>query len=131
MENAKKLPSKPIVLFFYFKDGDHERNNFTSMARTLLSQLLRQDRGILDYVFAKCCDSGETRWASDRLIKDLLLFALRNCDNTYIILDGLDECSSRAERKYIVGFFREEIESFDCENPDRLRCLFVSGYRPQ
>jgi hypothetical protein len=125
VEKARKLSPKPTVLFFYFKQGDTERDTFMSMARTLLAQLLRQDKGILDYVYNKCCNSGETFLTSHPLIEELLIFALRNCKSAYIVLDGLDECSSRAERKTIVKFFRNEIENLDPSCPDRLRCLFV------
>jgi hypothetical protein len=96
-----------------------------SMARSLLSQLLKQDVGILDYVYNKCCNSGEAFLTSRALIEELLLFALSNCDSAYIVLDGLDECCSRDERKTIVEFFRNLIENLDSD-PDRIRCLFVS-----
>lgn len=95
------------------------------MARTLLAQLLTQDAAILDYLYNKCCKSGEPFLRSRPLIEDLLTFALNNCESAYIVLDGLDECSTREERKTIVGFFRKLIEVED-QDADRLRCLFVS-----
>ena len=118
---------KPIVLFFYFKHGDSDRDSFVPMARTLLAQILKQDTGILDYMYSKCCKTGEPFINSRALIEELLLFALNNCNSAYIILDGLDECASRDERKTIVEFFRKIIETHDHdEDADRLRCMFVS-----
>ncbi|PQE07968.1 zinc finger protein [Rutstroemia sp. NJR-2017a WRK4] len=127
IEEAQNLSPKPIVLFFYFKQGNDDRDTFVSMARTLLAQLLQQDTGILDYMYNSCCKSGEPFLNSRSLIEELLLFALSNCDSAYIILDGLDECASRDERKTIVGFFRKIIENHDGDqDADRLRCMFVS-----
>jgi len=125
VEKARDLSPKPTVLSFYFKEGEGDRDNFVSMARSLLSQLLQQDAGILDYVYNKCCGSGQAFLTSRYLIEELLLFALSNCDSAYIVLDGLDECCSREERKTIVDFFRNLVENLDTD-PDRIRCLFVS-----
>lgn len=125
VEQAQNLVPKPSVLYFYFKQGDVDRDNFVAMARTLLAQLLAQDTGILDYMYTRSCKSGEPFLSSRSVIEELLTFALGNCDSAYIILDGLDECSSRDERKLIVGFFRKLIENPD-RDADRLRCLFVS-----
>ena len=121
------MSPKPIVLFFYFKHSDNDRDSFVPMARTLLAQLLKQDTGILDYIYSKCCKTGEPFLNSRPLIEELLLFALNNCNSAYIILDGLDECASRDERKTIVEFFRKIIEIHDHDqDADRLRCMFVS-----
>jgi hypothetical protein len=131
IEEAQNLLPKPIVLFFYFKQGNDDRDTFVSMARTLLAQLLKQDTGILDYMYHHCCESGEPFLNSRSLIEELLRFALSNCDSAYIILDGLDECASRYERQTVVGFFREIIEKHGGDqdgdqDADRLRCMFVS-----
>lgn len=125
VEQARNLVPKPTVLQFYFKQGDVDRDNFVTMARTLLAQLLAQDTGILDYMYTRSCKNGEPFLSSRSEIEELLTSALGSCDSAYIILDGLDECSSRDERKSIVGFFRRLIENPD-RDADRLRCMFVS-----
>jgi nucleoside phosphorylase len=125
VEEARNLLPTPTILFFYFKQGEGDRENFVSMARSLLGQLLKQDAGILDYLYNRCCNSGEAFLTSRVLIEELLLFALSNCNSAYIVLDGLDECCSRDERKTTVEFFRDLIENLD-PDPNRLRCLFVS-----
>ena len=125
VEEAKKLLPIPTILFFYFKQDEDDRNNFVSMARTLIAQLLTQNAGIIDYVYNKCCNSGEAFLRSRVLVEELLRFALENCNSAYIVLDGIDECCSRQERKSIVEFFRNLIENLD-PDPERLHCLFVS-----
>jgi hypothetical protein len=126
VEEAKKLETASTVLFFYFKQEDSDRNNFLSMARTLLMQMLEQNPHTLDYFYSKCCNSVGTFLASRAIVEELLAVALRNCESAYIVLDGLDECSSRKERGEIVKWFREMIDSLPLDERDRLRCLFVS-----
>lgn len=114
------------VLFFYFKQKDTDRNNFIAMARTFLTQILQQNPHTLDFFYNKCCSSGGTLLTSRAAIEELLRFALENCDSVYIVLDGLDECSSRKERGEIVSWLRGIVENLDPDVCDRIRCLFVS-----
>ena len=81
VEEARKLESNPTVLFFYFKKEDSDRNNFLSMARTLLSQILEQNHHTLDFFYNKCCSSGDVVLNSRLLVEELLNFTLRNCES--------------------------------------------------
>jgi len=115
------------MLFFYFKQEDSDRNNFISMARTLLAQILEQNPYTLDYFYSKCC-SGGTVLTSRPLVEELLSFTLRNCESAYIVLDGLDECCTRKERGEIASWFRHLLENCPSEIRGRLHCLFVSQH---
>lgn len=126
VEEAKKLTPVPTVVFFYFKSEDSDRNNFLSMARTLLMQILEQNPHMLDYFYSKCCSSGGALLSSRAYAEGLLKLALENCNSTHIVLDGLDECCSRKERGEIVSWFRTMIEALPPERCDRQRCVFVS-----
>jgi hypothetical protein len=130
VDEAKKLVPKPTVLYFYCKHENSDRDNFTSLARTLLAQILQQDTDLLGQFYEKCCKSGESTLTSRELIDDLLKFALDSCPSAYIILDGIDECE-RDERKTIVNWFREYVQNLPPQDhggygPDRVHCLFVS-----
>ncbi|KAF2807330.1 putative zinc finger protein [Mytilinidion resinicola] len=125
VEETQKLASKPVTLFFYCKHNKPSQDNFIALARTLLAQLLQQDKGLLLYLYQKCCDSVEPVLTSPSLVEELLVHAFANCKAAYIIVDGLDECS-RAERKIIAQWFRKLVEDLPSSEPDRLRCLFVS-----
>jgi hypothetical protein len=96
------------------------------MARTLLKQILEQNPHTLDYFYSKCCDSIGVLLTSRIILEKLLAVALGNCESTYIVLDGLDECCSRKERGDIVKWFRDTVENLPPEERDRIRCLFVS-----
>jgi hypothetical protein len=130
VDEAKKLIPEPTVLYFYCKHDHSDRDNFTSIARTLLAQLLKQDSDLLGYFYETCCKSGQSTLTSRDLIDDLLKFALDGCPSAYIILDGIDECQ-RDERKDIVNWFREYVQNLPPQDPsgytpDRVHCLFVS-----
>lgn len=96
------------------------------MARTLLMQIIEQNPHTLDYFYSKCCSTGGALLTSRALIEDLLTQALGNCDSTYLVLDGLDECCSRKERGEIVKWFRAMIENLSSELRDQLSCVFIS-----
>ncbi|KAI1175182.1 putative zinc finger protein [Nemania sp. FL0916] len=125
IEEARKLKPAPTVLYFYCKEGDSSQDNFGAICRTMLFQMLEQDRVLLNTLYPKCCRSGEKELRSEILTKDLLGIAFRSCKSAYIILDGLDECP-REEQKRIINWFRELVESLPTSEPERLRCLFVS-----
>ena len=127
VEEARKLASSPTILFFYFKQEDSDRNNFISMARTLLAQILEQNPHTLEYFYSKCY-SGGTVLPSRALVEELLGFTLRNCESAYIVLDGLDECCTRKERGDIASWFRKLLENGPPEIRGRLHCLFVSQH---
>jgi hypothetical protein len=125
VEEARKLTPTPTVLFFYCKYNSPERDNFLALARSILAQLLKQDKCLLPYFYQKCCDSGDAVLTSRTLVEELLVLAFRNCKSAYIVLDGLDECA-REERKAITQWFRKLVEELPTSQPERLRCLFIS-----
>ncbi|KAJ4283695.1 hypothetical protein NW764_001253 [Fusarium oxysporum] len=125
VEEAQKLTPRPRVLFFYCKQSPPEHNTFLALARSLILQLLNQDKSLLLYLHRKHSDSNEAVLSSMPLAQEMLKFLLSSCKSAYIIIDGLDECE-REERKVITQWFRHLVESLPENAPDRLRCLFVS-----
>jgi hypothetical protein len=125
VEEARRLQPSPTVLFFYCKQDDPERDSFLDVARTLLKQLLQQNKGLLATFYPRCCRSGETTLTSPDLTKELLHIAFEKCKKAYIILDGIDECP-RDQRKIISGWFRKLVDDLPLSEPERIRCLFVS-----
>ncbi|KAI0192374.1 hypothetical protein EV127DRAFT_426763 [Xylaria flabelliformis] len=125
VEEARRLNPAPTVLFFYCKHENTERDNFVALGRSLLAQFLKQDNGLLPSFYQKSCRSGEAVLTSPALIEELLALAFGNCKSAYIILDGLDECP-RDQRKHITQWFRKLIEDLPKNEPEKVRCLFVS-----
>lgn len=126
VEKAQQLNPPPAVLYFFCKHGDNERDNFVSIARSFLSQLLPYNRDILlPYYHDKYQSSTEAVLDTRSIIEDLLKVPIRNFPHVYIILDGIDECP-RKERDIIASWFRELVEDLPQSNPTQIRCLFVS-----
>jgi hypothetical protein len=117
------------VLYFFCKSGDNERDNFVSIARSCLAQLLPFSSNssdiLLPYYYDSYLSSGEAVLTSQSTIEKLLKLSLQNFANVYIILDGVDECP-RKERETISLWFRSLVESLPQSNPTQIRCLFVS-----
>jgi len=112
------------VAFFYFGHGDPERDKFVPMATAILSQLLTQDPSLLLHVEKISTSSGQAVLSSRSLAKELLETALKS-RKTYVILDGIDECT-RDDRKEVCTWFRSFADSLPTAKQDEIRCLFVS-----
>ncbi|KAK4206160.1 hypothetical protein QBC37DRAFT_143406 [Rhypophila decipiens] len=126
IEEAQRLPSSPTVLYFYCRQGDKARDNFVSIGKTLLSQLLEADKEmLLPYFFDKFSSSAEAVLHSLSTVEELLGVAICNRPSVYVILDGLDGCP-RVERAVIAGWFRKLVDAQISRHEDRIRCLFVS-----
>ncbi|KAI1376891.1 hypothetical protein F4677DRAFT_459629 [Hypoxylon crocopeplum] len=126
VEEIRKILPPPITLFFYCKNGDDEKNSFTSIGRNFLAQLLNTNKEILlPYYWDKFSNSSEPVLNTYPLIESILEVALQTCASVYIVLDGIDECE-REQRKRITGWFRGLVENLQPPHQDRIRCLFVS-----
>ncbi|KAH8652695.1 hypothetical protein BGZ60DRAFT_533558 [Tricladium varicosporioides] len=125
IQEAQNLRPRPTIAYFYFKNGDDQRNNFVAVARGILSQLLLQKENLLGYLYKEANNSPEAVLTSPKIASELLNMALKNDRSVYIILDGIDECS-REERKLISSWFRKLIEDLPPTNAESIRCLFVS-----
>ncbi|KAI0376807.1 hypothetical protein F5Y04DRAFT_273551 [Hypomontagnella monticulosa] len=124
IDRARMLPDVSTA-FFYCSEADPLRNNFISIARGLLSQLLVQDDSLLLLMDDKMSTkSGDPVLSSAVLAKELLEISLKS-RKTYIILDGIDECS-RDQRKEICIWFIKLVDSLPRTKMDEIRCLFIS-----
>jgi hypothetical protein len=93
-----------------------------------LSQVLGHhgaNDSVLLFLDEKTSGSGEPILTSTQLAKELLEVALKSYNNTYIILDRLNECD-RDKRKEISSWFRQLVDSLPREDMDSIRCVFVS-----
>lgn len=124
IQQAQKL-SNATVAFFYCKHSDEHKNGFLSVARGILSQLVKQNDTLLPYLYEAASNSGDAVLSKENLGKQLLERALKCCSNTYVVIDGIDEYS-REDRKMISSYFRSAVDSIPKDDLGTLRCLFVS-----
>ncbi|OTA54483.1 hypothetical protein K449DRAFT_469433 [Hypoxylon sp. EC38] len=134
IEEAHRQPNSQTI-FFYCKDGQQNRNNFLSIARSLLHQLTYNDEHLTAYINVEMSKSGDSTLKRHQLAKKLLKIALINKDNVFIIIDGLDECA-KGQKKEVISWlqaiFKPDISAADEDGVDytsngcKVRCLVVS-----
>lgn len=113
------------IAFFYCKHKDVSRNSFLAVARGLRSQLLDQNKHLIQYFYDKSSECGETSLHTKALAGELLRVALGSSKRTHIIIDGLDECDAE-ERRYVVEFPRNTVDGLPVADMDSIHCLFIS-----
>jgi hypothetical protein len=115
------------LTYFYCTDREGEKNTFSSLAKSLLAQILKQNAEkpeIVAFLHEECLKSCKATLGSHQDCVNILGTLLNALDKTFIIIDGLDECELK-ERKSILKFFLSAIEK-NSAVPGKLRCLFVS-----
>ncbi|TVY27111.1 Vegetative incompatibility protein HET-E-1 [Lachnellula hyalina] len=122
IEERLRLDQQSTV-FFYCKYQDEQRRTFLAIARSVLSQLLNVHDDLLPYLYDQCISSGQVSLVSTQSAVELLRTCLETVPQTYIVIDGIDECEY-SERRAILSFFTSLIDN-DI-TPGRLRGLFVS-----
>ena len=110
------------LAYFYCRDQDGQRNKFPSVAKAMLAQLLQQNPDILAYLYDECLRSAKVTLASPQDCVKLLSAVLQAVPQSFIIIDGIDECEQK-ERRAILNFFVSAINN--CE-PGKLRGFFIS-----
>ena len=111
--------------FFYCKYSDNQKNSFTNVLRGILFQLVQQNEELLPYVYDACCSSSELTMNSQSLLKKLVETSLKSCPNTYIVIDGIDECEETEEKK-IIAWFLAVSENVVKNSAETMHLLFIS-----
>lgn len=124
VEKARQIPDVQVA-FFYCKTSDPLRNTFIAIAKSILVQILCQNKNFLSYLYERSSVSGESCLETLKLAKELLQTALTSAGNVFLIIDGLDECP-QDEKRTIVSWFKATIDNINESDPGGLRCLFVS-----
>ena len=124
IEEMKNIDSVDLG-FFYCKYNDNQKKNFIDVLRGILVQLVQQNEELLSYVYDACCSSSELTMESPSLLKNLVDTSLKNCANTCIIIDGMDECEETEEKKLIMWFIAT-LENITKDNAGTMRLLFIS-----
>ena len=124
IEEMKTIDSVDLA-FFYCRYNDNQKNSFTDVLRGILVQLIQQNEDLLSYVYDACCSSTEVTLDSPNRLKNLVETSLRSCSNCCVIIDGVDECEEREEKK-ITEWFVGAIENIPQHDAATIRLLFVS-----
>jgi hypothetical protein len=90
------LPSSTL-LYFYFDFSDFYKQTLDNMIRSLVGQLYHkyeETRTFVDSLYSSCEDG--RRQPRCELLCQVFLKMIDSLDSLYIVLDALDECSTRA-----------------------------------
>jgi hypothetical protein len=133
IEEASKQADTKVV-FFYCKNEVPQRNTFLSIARSFLYQLSFNDDDLTEYLDAELANSGETVLKTTTLAKKVLDVSVRNKNNVFIVIDGLDECL-KGEKQSIISSFQTLISAdvqvtlednlIPTREDGKIRCLVV------
>ena len=90
--------SKSAVLFFYFDFNDAEKQRHEKMIRSLICQLFMYEYSAISALQTLCssCLNGGRQPTLEMLLETLRQM-MTFLEDTYIILDALDECAEREE----------------------------------
>jgi hypothetical protein len=93
-----RTDEETVVAYFYFDFRDIQKQNAKGMAQSLIYQICKRKPAIPDAVFRLWDQYRHNTRAQEPGLKDHLLPALKESlvgfKRIYIVLDGLDECSS-------------------------------------
>jgi len=109
------------VAYFYFKEGDMQRDSFEALLKSLLVQILHRRPGFLHQIQETLSRTLDNKFTVEVLLV-LVELALESIETFWLILDGLDECS-RKERKKILSWVTRVSESAQRNNPFRVLCF--------
>lgn len=141
IEELKKIDSV-IVVFFYCKYSDDQKNSLTAALRSILAQLVQQNEELLFFVYEKvCCSTSSTIGTANSItvqcasssevtlespaLKELVGTCLKSCTNVFIVFDGLDECAA-GEEKRITAWLLKTVQDNNKDSTNSLRGLLIS-----
>ena len=90
--------SGAAVAYFYFDFNDSEKENPDKMIGSILIQLYRESSKTMDLLESlySSCNGGQRQPDTDTLLMSLKE-VIESFEETYLILDALDECSAREQ----------------------------------
>lgn len=112
------LQSSQPMVYFYFDFRDNAKQTLENMIRSLIYQLYAQQEnwGSLDRLFQSCRD-GKTQ-PSCRKLCECFCDMIQQDEKIWIVLDGLDECTTRGNSDWQKGLlaWMQYMHSFEKAN---------------
>lgn len=95
------FPAAPLLIYFFFKNTDADKNTPTAAARSLVyqlySRLLSSNGDVVSVLSEAINKSGQTNSKSFRSIWNLLVRLASHVPQLVIILDAVDECDDAGD----------------------------------
>ena len=132
----REQKNNPAVLRFFFDSGSSNRMQVTArgLFRSLMCQLLQQDRRVLDRFLPLCrrkvvMHGAEWEWYTQEL-RDFLVNACfeERKRPLFLIVDALDECDE-LDLEVVTEFLRDSVR-LSSSNLSSIKVCFSSRYHP-
>lgn len=95
------FPAAPLLIYFFFKSTDPDKNTPTAAARSLVYQLYRHllssNADVVSVLTEAINKSGQTNSKSFRSLWNLLAKLVTHVPQLVIILDAVDECNDASD----------------------------------
>lgn len=94
-----ELNRSHTILYFFFDFSDATKRSVEGMVRSLINQLYQvheSTRAHLDLLFSTCHEDPRVQPSAEALC-DALTCMIREMDQTYIVVDALDECGTQTD----------------------------------
>ncbi|KAK6356047.1 hypothetical protein TWF718_000421 [Orbilia javanica] len=106
-------PCRPLYFFFDFNDGD--KQTLESMIRALISQLCDRGQNIsqLEHLYSSCGDGRQQPTCQS--LRGTFLHMMEPIEETWLVLDALDECSEE-ERRKVLSWIEEILVNSEYRN---------------
>ncbi|KAK3996549.1 hypothetical protein QBC44DRAFT_317159 [Cladorrhinum sp. PSN332] len=103
-EKSSNHRGQSAVAYFYFKDGQEDKNTFNAMLRALLEQLIGQDQAASIYFHELVSSTSGVNLRATKTLQDFVMKSVQGYQASYLVLDGLDECANGEASKIIDCF---------------------------
>lgn len=92
LQQLRESDRRFSVLYFFFKHHHPDKQDFSALLLSLLTQAILQDEVLLDLVYRRLILAGQQKVRSVSLLCDLVELALKSQSVCFVVVDGLDEC---------------------------------------
>jgi DNA replication protein DnaC len=129
IKNLESSTSHQPLLYFFFDFSDASKQKFESMVRSVITQLYYkhpETRQELDSLFSSCKDGQDQ--PSNESLCNVLIRMIEQVKEIWLVLDALDECSTRkgsSSTEGLVLWIEEVLRS------ERLNIHIIVTSRPE
>ncbi|KAF3765675.1 hypothetical protein M406DRAFT_289896 [Cryphonectria parasitica EP155] len=110
--------------YFFFKHDQPEKNTHNSLLRATLDQLINHDSAVSDLFIEEAAKLADVNFRSTASLETLVKRGFECYHTSYLILDGLDECSKGETEKSVQWLLSLTKGGLDAST-NRLRIIFA------
>ncbi|KAH8689020.1 putative zinc finger protein [Talaromyces proteolyticus] len=114
------------TVYFYCQGESNERDTAIEIIRSVLLQLIRQHPNLVPYCHERMTQSNTPVLSGLPTAESILKVFCEIIPHLYVVIDGIDECESREQRKQLFDTFSKSVLKYDGATTGRHRVLWFS-----